>query len=266
MVKTKNINNVDYKNLPIEEQAYRIIYNYALVKPHLYSILKDIGSDAVEDFVGYAYEYILTYLSRYDSSRGKLSTFIYSTLDYLYPIFIYQVKYNVSFYTARAMTNSRVTPEYREKLINFYDNTKQISIDGGSVSSIFTDEDNDSLPNMALADPDVNVEDTILDGEVNDNKILEVFNEEIDKYIDRINRIKNNSENAKRNKDIILRMTLRQDRSDTLQTIADDYGITRERVRQIYHKFCLWAQKNNNLRNVLGLGRYEPEVKRRRNG
>ena len=58
----------------------------------------------------------------------------------------------------------------------------------------------------------------------------------------------------------------RQDRSDTLQTIADDYGITRERVRQIYHKFCLWAQKNNNIRNVLGLGRYEPEVKRRRNG
>lgn len=270
MVKTESINSVDYKNLSIEEQAYRLIYHYVLnSRPHIYAILRDIGSDAIDDFVSYAYEYILIHISRYDNNRSNISTFIYNTLDYLYPIFICQTKYQISFNTARAMAgnnSSRITPEQKERLISFYDYTKQLSVDGSSVSLMPNDEDNNELPDLNLADPNANVEDIVLNSEIYENKILEVFYDEIDKYINRTKSLRDNEDIKRRNKDIILRMALKQDKSDTLQTIADDYNITRERVRQIYKKFCIWAQKNNNLRNVLGLGRYKPEVKRRRNG
>lgn len=267
MVKTDSLKNVDYKNLSIEEQVYKLIYHYALTRPQIYSLLTNISSDAIEDFVSYAYTYVLSYMKRYDSNRGKLSTFIYSTLDYLYPIFIYQVKYNVSFYTARTMTNINVTSEHRERLLNLYNNNKQIDVCCDTIMTPYLSDSNgagneyEAIPDMSLADPDADVENLVLNGDEHNNQILNVFEEEVDKFVNRPG-----SKNAERNKDIIFRMSLREGKSDTLQTIASDYGLTRERVRQIYNKFTSWASKNNNLRTVLGLGRYEPEVKHRRNG
>lgn len=257
----ESLKNVDYTKLSLKEQAYKLVCNYVLSsRPKIYGLLRDSGNDAVDDFISYAYEYILASLKRFDSSRGNLSTFIYNTLDYLYPVFVYQAKYHVSYYTAKLMSSTtRVDEEKRKRLINMYSSGKHIDTCNDSILTAQLDSSGQdeyaNIPDMALADPNAYVEEQVINAQ--DSYILQILETEVDKYV---NRPGSKNEQAERNKDIIYRLILDKE-DNTLQKIADDYGLTRERVRQIFLRFCDWAKRNNNLRTALGLGRYKPEEK-----
>lgn len=243
--------SVDYKNQSLEEQLFRLIASYAYNNTNVYAQLANT-TDGIEDFMSFAYTHLLSeLLPKWDPEKGSLSTYVYSTLDYLYPVFIAQAKYQVSFSMGRKLTSS-TRLEQRDKYKEIYVNKSSIDTCSTILMTNKTPKDNNNdsdtqIPDSSLADPNSNIEKYEED-EFNQD-ILKIFDSCLDRYFDRPSTVKDNIE---RNKEIIKTYTLnRQD--STLQNIGNKYNLSRERVRQICDKFYRWASKDKELRSVLGL-------------
>lgn len=255
-------NNYDYSyfdedfneedNVDEKVQIYRLIMSYAMNNSAVKEALKNY-EDGLIDFVSYAYVHFMEmFYNKYDPNVSKLSTYIYTVMNYLYPIFINQVKYSLDFNTARKLIHS-FRPEVRDimrkiyaerKTVDFCDSTIEIGTEDSS-----GDNDEVKYIDLNLADPNDYIEKLLDD--YNDEDLYKQFDLILDRYIK-----SRNVRNGDRVKDIIKEYTFRNRNAEigdkiTLASIGEKYGLTRERIRQIVDKFYRWAKNDKELKACL---------------
>lgn len=255
-------NNYDYsyfdeefsKEDSVDEkiQIYRLIMSYAMNSSAIKEALKN-NEDGLIDFVSYAYVHFMEiFYNKYDPNVSKLSTYVYTVMNYLYPIFINQVKYSLDFNTARKLINS-FRPEVRDIMRKMYAERKTVDFCDSTIEIRTEDSsgDNDEVKyiDLNLADPNDYIEKLLDD--YNDEDLYKQFDLILDRYIK-----SRNVRNGDRVKDIIKEYTFRNRDAEigdkiTLASIGEKYGLTRERIRQIVDKFYKWAKNDKELKACL---------------
>lgn len=240
-------NNIDDK-----EQVYRLIMSYARSNSAIVDSLRNY-EDGIVDFVSYAYVHFMeVFYDKYNPNISKLSTYVYTTMSYLYPIFVNQVKYSLDFNSARKLINS-FKPEVRDIMRKMYAERKTVdfcdtSIEIGTDDLSGGDDDDIKYMDLSLADPNDCIENLL--NEYNDEDLYKQFDLILDRYI----KLKN-IRNGDRAKEIIKEYTFRNmnvnDNRITLESIGNKHGLTRERIRQILSKFYIWARNDKELKACL---------------
>lgn len=237
------------KKIPDQDtmnDIYKLIYSYAVNSPIL---RQSFPGDEIQNFVNTAFIYYIdnTYQS-FDETKGKLSTHIYSSLDYLAPFLRNMAMYDTSQNLAKILshTNKRTDDTYKRvkymtrfaKSIDCTNTTLYSNCDG--------DEDNlNYKSDKALTD-----DGGILEYEnYADNEILyKIYKDCLDRWIN-----KYPPERQDMLRDIVNSRIFGNEEKDklTLQVVADKYNLTRERIRQIQKGFINYAKKDKKLRAAL---------------
>lgn len=232
----------------LEEQAYKIIINYAYTEHNIASILEN-DRDKILDFIHYAYIYVLDRINKYyNKDKGKLTTFIYSVLNNhcVYNTFLNQAKYNVSESVARTMSRCNDNTNKKEIMSNLYIYPKPINSCSTELDNNIENIDNgktkvyDTALMTKSGEPDGSPEDYF-----NENSfVLDFINRKIDEYF----KIKIWFEDYDMHRDIIIRYIF--DDSTTLQSLGDEYNVTRERIRQIVKKFTDFLKNDKEFKDL----------------
>lgn len=236
------------KKIPDQDtmiDIYKLIYSYAINSP----ILKQsFPGDEIQNFVNTAFVYYIdnTYQS-FDETKGKLSTHIYSSLDYLTPFLRNMAIYNTSQTLAKILSRTaKRTSDTYQKVDYMTKFARSIDCINTTLYSNCDDEDNLSYKSDKALSDDGGIpeyEDYI------DNEIAyKTYKDCLDRWI--------NKYPPKRHdmlKDIINSRIFGNEEKDklTLQAVADKYNLTRERIRQIQRNFINYAKEDKELRAAL---------------
>lgn len=219
---------------------------YLLTCKYIYNnpIIHNMVGDDMEDCVMNAYIMLCDIVAMsYDPSKGAISTYVYSCLKSRIMPVIYQTKYNIDDKLAlRAYRASKSNSDYFAVFNSLY-HPKSLSVSGAAIDKDDTIEDSNELPISELADETLDPAYIYEEGQLSsDEDIEELLNDLIDKYLSTHNY--NNNRNVDMWRDIIISLTLRDNSVEdkiTLESVGNKWGITRERVRQIYNKFKKWV-------------------------
>lgn len=236
------------KKIPDQDtmiDIYKLIYSYAINSP----ILKQsFPGDEIQNFVNTAFVYYIdnTYQS-FDETKGKLSTHIYSSLDYLAPFLRNMAIYNTSQTLAKILsrTAKRISDTY-QKVDYMTKFTRSIDCTNTTLYSNCDDEDNLSYKSDKALSDDGGIpeyEDYV------DNEIAyKTYKDCLDRWINKYPPKKHDML-----RDIINSRIFGNEEKDrlTLQAIADKYNLTRERIRQIQRNFINYAKNDKELRAAL---------------
>lgn len=236
------------KKIPDQDtmiDIYKLIYSYAINSP----ILKQsFPGDEIQNFVNTAFIYYIdnTYQS-FDETKGKLSTHIYSSLDYLAPFLRNMAIYNTSQTLAKILSRTaKRTSDMYQKVDYMTKFARSIDCTNTTLYSNCDDEDNLSYKSDKALSDDGGIpeyEDYV------DNEIAyKTYKDCLDRWV--------NKYPPKRHdmlKDIINSRIFGNEEKDklTLQAIADKYNLTRERIRQIQRDFINYAKNDKELRAAL---------------
>ena len=236
------------KKIPDQDtmtDIYKLIYSYAINSP----ILKQsFPGDEIQNFVNTAFVYYIdnTYQS-FDETKGKLSTHIYSSLDYLAPFLRNMAIYNTSQTLAKILSHTaKRTSDTYQKVDYMTKFARSIDCINTTLYSNYDDEDNLSYKSDKALSDDGGIpeyEDYV------DNEIAyKTYKDCLDRWI--------NKYPPKRHdmlRDIINSRIFGNEEKDrlTLQAIADKYNLTRERIRQIQRDFINYAKNDKELRTAL---------------
>lgn len=238
-------------NEDVKLQIYKIIRKFTVVKESLHNVLNT--EEEFNDFVMYAYTYYLDKIYPvFDASKATLSTHVVTTLKYLTPVFIVMVKHGVDFSTARRMVNKR--DEHLQQACKVIYDTRSLDTCLDGLENIDPSIEKDVSSNIALCDDTYEPFNYLYEscGEQDIEKIKNSdlgrkLNYYINKYLDG-KKVKD-KEQRERNTDIIWRMCFRFDLHDTnLSKLGEKWGISRERVRQIFKSFTSWAKRNKKFK------------------
>lgn len=237
------------KKIPDQDtmiDIYKLIYSYAINSPIL---RQSFPGDEIQNFVNTAFVYYIdnTYQS-FDETKGKLSTHIYSFLDYLAPFLRNMAIYNTSQTLAKILSHTAKRTNDSYQKVNYMTKFAR-SIDCTNTtlySSCNNEEGNLSYKSDKALSDDGGIpeyEDYV------DNEIAyKTYKNCLDKWVSKYP--------PKRHdmlKDIVNSRIFGNKEKDklTLQAIADKYNLTRERIRQIQRDFINYAKKDKELRAVL---------------
>lgn len=236
------------KKIPDQDtmiDIYKLIYSYAINSP----ILKQsFPGDEIQNFVNTAFVYYIdnTYQS-FDETKGKLSTHIYSSLDYLAPFLRNMAIYNTSQTLAKILSRTaKRTSDTYQKVDYMTKFTRSIDCTNTTLYSNCDDEDNLSYKSDKALSDDGGIpeyEDYV------DNEIAyKTYKDCLDRWINKYPPKKHDML-----RDIINSRIFGNEEKDrlTLQAIADKYNLTRERIRQIQKNFINYAKNDKELRAAL---------------
>lgn len=258
MTKIVSDNIKHHYNDDIESQVYKIIMKYTSNNKSLMCNLyynSNNGQDNFLNFVNNAYIYILEhdFLSRYDKNKSTISTYVYTIMKYLTPLFLIQTKYNVSSQTARLMLTKR--NNIGDSVRSIYQNSSYIDMSTSRVSlnnhRNCSDEDISFTDNNLLDD---NSDPYYLMIENNMDYYTKILDDAIIRYCD----THGNKQNRDRNIDILRKYlifnnydNLIQDKKFTLEQLGECHSLTKERVRQIIQKFRTWVINDSKIKELL---------------
>lgn len=262
------MNVIDKTDKSLENQAYQLILKYTsnnkVLMYNFYNSSYD-GRDSFFNFVNNAYVYILDhkYLDRYNAERSKLSTYIYTIMKCLTPLFLTQTIYNVSSNTARLMLTERNNIGNIVKSIyqnNNYIDTLDSKINVASSGSSSRDEDEVCFIDSSLADYDSDPYYQMIEN--NQKYYIEALDNAIVRYCNK----QNNKDNIERNIDILRKYLIYNNYSNfgnsekfTLEVLAKNYGLTRQGVQQIIQRFRNWVITcDSTIKNLIT--NYKKEV------
>lgn len=236
------------KKIPDQDtmiDIYKLIYSYAINSP----ILKQsFPGDEIQNFVNTAFVYYIdnTYQS-FDETKGKLSTHIYSSLDYLAPFLRNMAIYNTSQTLAKILSRTaKRTSDTYQKVDYMTKFTRSIDCTNTTLYSNCDDEDNLSYKSDKALSDDGGIPEyeDYVDNEIAYKTYKDCLDRWINKYPpkrhDMLRNIINSRIFGNEEKDKL-----------TLQAIADKYNLTRERIRQIQRDFINYAKNDKELRAAL---------------
>lgn len=237
------------KKIPDQDtmnDIYNLIYSYAINSPIL---RQSFPGDEIQNFVNTAFIYYIdnTYQS-FDKTKGKLSTHIYSSLDYLTPFLRNMAIYNTSQTLAKILSHTAKRTSNSYQKVNYMTRFAR-SIDCTN-TTICSSCDNDEGDLSYKSDKALFDDGGIPEYEdyINNKIVYKIYKDCLDKWV--------NKYSPKRHdmlKDIINSRIFGNEEKDklTLQAIADKYNLTRERIRQIQRDFINYAKENKELRAAL---------------
>lgn len=217
---------------------------YKLVCKFTYShkgTIDNIGIENIDDFINNAYIFYLEYCyPSYDSSKGEISTHIYSVLEKNLTNIIYATKYNISVYSVKNALHCR-----RDDVkSNFYKIYNSDSID-----NYYDEDDEDNVKKHIdlQIETDENNIATFEDCDF-DKYVKEQLNKCINKYISK----RKDKVNAEKTKNILLFYFFNKfgNKKVTFQSIADNYGVTKQCIEQMISRFNRFARKDNTFRKI----------------
>lgn len=236
------------KKIPDQDtmiDIYKLIYSYAINSP----ILKQsFPGDEIQNFVNTAFVYYIdnTYQS-FDETKGKLSTHIYSSLDYLAPFLRNMAIYNTSQTLAKILSRTaKRTSDTYQKVDYMTKFARSINCTNTTLYSNCDDEDNLSYKSDKALSDDGGIPEyeDYVDNEIAYKTYKDCLDRWINKYPpkrhDMLRNIINSRIFGNEEKDKL-----------TLQAIADKYNLTRERIRQIQRDFINYAKNDKELRAAL---------------
>lgn len=236
------------KKIPDQDtmiDIYKLIYSYAINSP----ILKQsFPGDEIQNFVNTAFVYYIdnTYQS-FDETKGKLSTHIYSSLDYLALFLRNMAIYNTSQTLAKILSRATKRTSDTYQKVNYMTKfARSIDCTNTTLYSNCDDEDNLSYKSDKALSDDGGIpeyEDYV------DNEIAyKTYKDCLDRWIN-----KYPPERHDMLRDIINSRIFGNKEKDklTLQAVADKYNLTRERIRQIQKSFINYAKEDKELRTAL---------------
>ena len=253
-----NIHNCEDDNVDI--QIYKIISAYVYRTSYISEAFKN-NKDKIQDVISTAYlDYLTNYKEKYEPEQSTLSTYVFSIMKYKCPVYFYQVMYDVSSTTARKCVNSYYDKNVTRKLHNMYGNSESLDISyTGVESSAETDEDI-LYVDKGVADPRDYIDEMLTDN--NDEQLYNMFSNIVDNYV-----YKTKRKNPDMVKDVIMKYTFGNHSGDikvTLESLGQEWGLTRERIRQILKKFYDFAKNNKEIKNSLGIDYIDNKIVKRK--
>lgn len=234
------------KKIPDQDtmnDIYKLIYKYAINSPIL---RQSFPGDEIQNFVNTAFVYYIdnTYQS-FDETKGKLSTHIYSSLDYLASFLRNMAIYNTSKTLAKILSHTAKETSDKYQKANYMTKfTRSIDCTNTTIYSN-CDDDLSYKSDRALSD-----DGGILEYEdyINNEIVYKIYNNCLDRWIN-----KHPPERHDMLRDIINSRIFGNKEKDklTLQAVADKYNLTRERIRQIQKSFINYAKEDKELRTAL---------------
>ena len=243
----KNRQNVKVNTQTFDEdlntQVYKLIAKFVSESSYIKNSLVNV-EDGLNDLISYAYVHIMeNYIPKYNESKGKLSTYVCTTMEYLSPVFINQVRYNTSFNTARAILNNK-NSKIRQVCQNIYNS---VPIDTCSTEVEYSEDKEDHKSDIDLADVDSDFTSKILDVD-RDNYIVKTFNDCVESFVN-----KHCTVNTKWKTESIIRDYCLSTEKPTYQEIADKYFTSRQRIEQIINKFRRYIKQNKKFRESISV-------------
>lgn len=238
------------KKIPDQDtmnDIYKLIYSYAVNSPIL---RQSFPGDEIQNFVNTAFIYYVdnTYQS-FDETKGKLSTHIYSSLDYLAPFLKNMAMYDTSQTLAKILSHTAKRTNDNYQKANYMTRfARSIDCTSTTLYSNYYDGDEDSLSyksDKALTDDGGIPEyENYVDNEI----VYKIYKNCLNRWI---NKYPPERQNMLR--DIVNSRIFGNEEKDkvTLQAVADRYDLTRERIRQIQKEFINYAKKDKELRAAL---------------
>lgn len=264
-INKKLIDNIhDCEDDNVDIQIYKIISAYVYRTSYISEAFKN-NKDKIQDVISIAYiDYLTNYKEKYKPEISTLSTYIFSVMNYKCPIYFYQAMYDISLNTARKCRASYYDKNVIQKLHNMYGHPKSLDISYTGVES-FTETDEDMLyVDKGLADPRDYIDEMLTNN--NDEQLYNTFSDIVDDYINKTKYKGKNSNMMTRDKDIIMRYTFGNHSGTnkvTLESLSQEWGLTRERVRQILKMFYKFARNNKKIKNILGIDYIDNKIVRK---
>lgn len=249
------------KNAPYSEEElksiYKIICNFSYKNKKVVNSLTLTDSvngneGTVDDFINNAYLfYIDKCYKNYDRSKGELSTHVYSCVRKQLLVLIIQTKYSISYELARSYVNGYMrkdgNKESIEKFRSMFQNVKYINSCSSTVNIAPNKEGKDEEYDSKLVDDTEDFADTVYNSE-----LMKTFNDCLDNYLYNYSY---SSVDLKRERDIILSYLYNGGKGGgvTYQSLAEKYGISRQRIEQIIKRFYKYMRNNKKFRAAINI-------------
>lgn len=197
-------------NIDIYEQLNKIICKFL----HNKNKQEKLTEDQFEDLRTIAIFYFIDndLLSKFDKNRSKFSYYVYYIMERHYPIFLYQIKYNLSFNEARLLYRN-----YCKSNLNKV-NEQLAIINPITIVNEYNKEDESIDPTVIS---DSSLKDESVDSNVERQVEFKILLEDCIKAINKSKVIKN------KNKDMLIDLVMS---CCNVSGIAKKYGVSRQHV------------------------------------